>query len=166
MAWTPNPNEPSAVFDLPILENALAIIVRDFKGALDYYYPDDDLPDFAELSLGQIQGNEFPCLALLSQSNVTDDAEDDSHIVEAARLDIYMGVTDSDANSVTRKIMKYVRTMNAVLRSARQDFFTGMSNPFGVFLEITHSYGPVGGPTNSILFRGAMIELTINLRER
>lgn len=61
--------------------------------------------------------------------------------------------------------MKYVRVMDSVLRSSRRDFFTGMTNPFGVVLDIVHEYGAVGGPVESVYFRGAVVGLTVNLKE-
>lgn len=175
MAWTPNPREPSAVFEGPIIENTLAIFIRDFKGALDYYYPTEAalastdplfLRDFDERALGQVLGNAFPCLAITPRSNPTTEADDRSHLVEAARVNIYIGVTDDGADTVTKRIMKYVRAADAILRSARRDFFANMSNPFEVVLDIVHTYGPVGGPEESIYFRAALVELTVNLRER
>lgn len=166
MAWTPNPNEPSAVFEGPVIDNTLAVIERDFLGALTYYYPLENLPDFAERALGQTLRNEFPCLAISPRNNPTEEADDRSHIVEAARVDIYIGVTGDAPNTVTRLIMKYVRVMDSVLRSARRDFFNGMHNPFEVVLSVDHTYGPVGGPTDSIYFRAAVVELTVSLRER
>lgn len=166
MAWTPDPREPAANFELPIIDNTLAIITRDFKGALDYYYPGEKLPDFQERALGQVLRQEFPCLAITPRNNPTDESDDRSHIVEAARIDIYIGVTGDFPNTVTRLIMKYVQVMDAILRSARMDFFTGMSNPFEVVIDCSHVYGPVGGPTDSIYFRAAVVELTVGLRER
>jgi hypothetical protein len=165
MPWTPDPNEPSANFEGPIIENSETIITRDFKGGLDYYFPGQDLPDFAERALGQILGNEFPCLAITPRENPITEADDRSCLAEAARINIYMGVTGESPRDVTLKIMKYVKAMNGILRSARRDFFTGMNNPFGVVLGIKHAYAPVGGPEESVYFRGAVVELTVNLKE-
>lgn len=166
MAWAPNANEPNAVFEQPIIDNVLTIITRDFKGGLDYYYLSENLPDFAERALGQVLRNQFPCLAISPRNNPVEEAADRSHLIEVAQVDIYIGVTGTGPDVVTRLIMKYVRVMNAILRSARLDFFTGMSNPFGVMLGFNHRYGPVGGPTDSIYFRAAVVELTVSLRER
>jgi hypothetical protein len=165
MSWTPNPNEPVAFFEEPIVNNTLAIIERDFQGALNYYYPSDNFPDFRERALGQVLRNEFPCLAITPRTNPIVEADDRSHVVEAANLSIYIGVVADLPDPVTRMIMKYVRVMDAVLRTARQDFFTGMSNPFGVTLGITHDYGPIG-TDESTYFRAAIVALTVNLRER
>jgi hypothetical protein len=165
MTWTPNPNEPSAVFEEPVINNALAIITRDFAGGLKYFYPDQRLPDFKERSLGKAHKNEFPCVAITPRGNEIDEAEDGSHLVEVATFDIYLGVTGKDATTVTQLIMRYVRVMDAILRSARLDFFTGMSNPFEVVLQLNHSYGPVGDD-ETIYFRGAIVSVTLRLRER
>lgn len=175
MSWTPNANEPSAVFEGPIIDNALTLITRDFKEAMDYYYPTQAalastdplfLPDFAERELGQIIGLQYPCLAITPRENRVTEADDRSHLKEAARLNIYMGVNDDGPANVTRRIMKYVRVMNAILRTGRKDFFIGMSNPFEIVLDIIHEYGPVGGPAESVYFRGAIVGLTVSLRER
>jgi hypothetical protein len=166
VSWTPNPNEPSAVFEGPIIDNTLTLITRDFKEAMDYYYLADALPDFAERELGQIIGLQYPCLAITPRENRITEADDRSHLKEAARMNIYIGVNDDGPANVTRRIMKYVRVMNAILRTGRRDFFTGMSNPFEVVLDIVHEYGPVGGPSESVYFRGAIVGLSVNLRER
>lgn len=162
MAWTPNANEPSANFEGPITENVMRVITRDFKGGLDYHFEDEDLPDFRERTVGLIQKLEFPCLAIGPRSTDVDEA--DHHLVEAARMDIYMGVVSDTPTNVSYLIMKYVKVMNAVLRSARRDFFEGMSNPFEVVLGIRHQYTPVG-EHEGVHFRGAYLELTVNLRE-
>lgn len=162
MTWTP---EFSACFEGPIIDNTLAVIERDFKLALDHFYPTEDLADFRERALGQIKKNEFPCLAIGPRDNPTEDSDDRSHVVEAARIDIYIGVVADSADTVTRSIMKYVRCMDATLRTARRDFFTNMSNPFGVILDVNHTYGPLG-EREQLYFRSAIVELTIKLCER
>ena len=162
MSWAPT---YSARFEGQIIENVLTIINRDFKAALDYFHPSGNLPDFAETALGQIKGLEFPSLAIGPLENPVEEADDSSHLIEAARIDIYIGVTDDGPDTVTRKIMKYVRAMDAVLRTAKHDFFTGMSNPFEVVLTVNHTYWPIGRK-ESVYFRSSIVELTVALRER
>lgn len=162
MTWAP---KFSAVFEEQIIENALTIITRDFKEALDYFYPAEDYNDFEERALGQIEGNGFPSLAIGPAENVIEDAADESHVIEAARIVVYIGVTDDGPATTTRKIMRYVRTMDAVLRTGKNDFFTGMSNPFGLILDVRHSYDSLRGQKPSY-FRAAVLELSVNIRER
>lgn len=164
MSWTPDPGT-QGVFERGIVVNTLAIFVRDMKEALDYYFPAENYPDFAERVVGQIQKLEFPCLAIGPRDNPTEASADRSHVVESPRIDIYVGIKGDSAASVTLTLMSYVQVMDSVLRNAKDDFFTGMSSPFGLSLEINHSYGPIG-EANASYFRGAVLQLTVNLRER
>lgn len=165
MAWTPDPNEPNGMFEGPVVENCLTILTRDFKGALDYYYPSDNLPDFGELTLGPPLRNVFPCGAIEPSRNSADEADDRSHVIEVCRIRLYLAVTGDGPKATTRKLFKYVRVAHLVLQNARRDFFTGMSNPFGVILGFEHAYDVVRGD-ETIISRAAGIEVTVSLRER
>lgn len=169
MAWLPDPNEPEANFEEPIILNTLAIVERDFKEALDYYFAAEGYPDFAERALGEVVKNEFPCLAIGPDTTTTEGAEDNSHIIEEMRFRCFMGVVGDNAADVTTKIMRYMKVFNVVIRSAYRDLKEGLSNGFGfIVLRITHDYAPVGRDRDnaSIYFRGALIEITLSLRER
>lgn len=184
MVWIPDPNEPEAKFEEPVILNTLAIVERDFKEALDYYFLDsptyliryglandvgptgNDYPDFAERELGQVIKNEFPCFAIGPRRNPTAGADDNSAMLEVPSFSNYIGVTGDSAADVTIKIMRYVKVFNAVVRSARNELRAGLNNGFGLIIEsITHDYGPVGEEA-SIYFRAAFIEVTLSLRER
>lgn len=169
MVYVPNPNEPVGMFEEQIVDNCLTIITRDFGAALAYYYPAEfasgDYPDFDERYLGMPLKETFPCVSVSPLSNLTDEADDRSYIVEAARIRIFIGVTADGPNAVKRKIQKYVRVMNLVLRNARRDFFTGMSNPFGVVLKIEHLYD-VERSDETVFFNAAIVDLTVSLCER
>lgn len=164
MSWEPREGT-QGVFERGVLLNTEAIVIRDFKQALDYYFPAENYPDFAERVIGQIEKLEFPCLAIGPRDNPTQDATDLSHVIEGPRVDIYIGVIGESARDVTLKLTSYVQVMDSVLRNAKADFFTGMRNPFGLILEIDHSYGPIG-EADASYFRGAVLQLTVNLRER
>lgn len=173
MAWTP---KFQAVQEEALVANILTIVTRDFKEALDYFYPieaalapDDPryLPDFRERTLGQIVKNEFPCLAIAPNRNASTPDAGDARLIEAVRIDCYIGVVDDSPANVTQRIMRYVGTFDAVLRSARKaDYFVNMSvQAFGLVLEMEHVYGPIG--TDKVaLFRGAIVQVTITVNER
>lgn len=157
----------SAVFHEFLVDNILAVIVRDFKDCLDLFYPDDDLPDFAERSIGQEVGNEFPMMVIAPRSNVVDTVDDSSHLIELAKIDLHIGVTGDSPADVTRKIMRYVRCMDCVVRSAsKADIFQGMTrtNVFGLISDVEHQYGPFGENRN-IMFRPASLTVTVQVRE-
>lgn len=167
--WTP---KYSARFELPILDNVLAIIIRDFKLALDYFYSADALPDFAERAVGTEQGLQFPMMVIGPRSNQVETADDASHLVEPIVIEIKIGVTAGSANDASRKIMKYVRAMDAVLRTATYaDYFagftTGASQPFGLVIDVTHEYGPLGANDNrTTYFKPASLDLRLTFNER
>lgn len=173
MVWTP---KFQAVQEEALIANILTIVERDFKEALDTFYTieaalDESDPeflrDFQERSLGQIVKNVFPCLAIGPNRNASTEADAADRLIEAHRLDVYVGVTDDSPANVTRRIMRYMGTLDAVLRSARKaDYFRNMSTQvFGLVLEMEHVYGPLG-KSESSLFRGALMELTITVNER
>lgn len=164
MAWA---QKFLSVRDEDLIANILAIIARDYAAAIAVLYPSQTLPDFAESSLGQVQGLAFPCLAIAPRSNASSPAEDEGHLAQAFRVDIYIGVTDDSASNVTIRIMKYMTTLGEVLRSAtKADMFTGMaSRTFGYVFESEWEYGPIGSNDN-ILFRSAQMQATITVRTR
>ena len=166
MVYVPNPREPSGVFEGQIIENALTILTRDFQEALDHYYPSQNLPDFAELEIGPALRNVFPCGAIEPRTNRTEGAEDNSHILEICRFRVYVAVTGDGPKATTRKLFKYVRVVHLVLQNAKQDFFSGMSNAFGlVLIDFEHAYD-VTREKDSIISRAAGIEVSIGIRER
>ena len=173
MVWTP---KFQAVQEEALVDNILTIITRDFKSALDVYYtieaalPASDprhLRDFQERALGQIFGNVYPSCAIGPVRNASTEADAGDRLIEVHRIDIYVGVTDDSAANVTTRIMRYMGTLDAVLRSARKvDYFRNMSvQVFGLVLEMEHVYGPIG-TEQSQFFRGARMELTITVNER
>lgn len=173
MVWTP---KYYAVQEEGVIDNALVIIARDFKEALDVFYPTEALltaedpqylEDFQVLSLGQIERTVFPCLAIGPNRNPSTESDAADRLRSAVRFDIYVGVTADSAANVTRKIMRYIGTLDAVLRSARKsDWKRNMSfNSFGFVLEMEHVYGPVRD-RESIYFRDALMQVTLSFNEQ
>lgn len=176
MVWTAYYN---AVQEEGLVDNVLTIITRDFKAALDASYPiEAGLPetdsrylrDFQERVLGQISGSVYPSLAIGPNRNASVEDADQSRLDELILFDSWIGVTDDSAENVTRRIMRYAGTYNAVLRTAAaknmSDFFRNMSTEvWGLNLELEHIYGPIG-LRDSIHFRSVRIQGTIKIHER
>lgn len=163
MPWTP---VYTAAVEEQLTENVLTIITRDFKLALDVFYPADGHPDFVEKVLGMYVGNEQPYMSIGPVRNAATPSEDGSHFIEGVKLEIYFGLTGDSATQVTERIMRYARTIVAVLHSAnKSDYFVNMSSPFGLVVETETIYRPLRG-NDTIYFRDATVELTIQIRER
>lgn len=176
MSWSP---KYSACFEGPIIDNILTIITRDMRAALDYFNPAEAsldpsdplyLRDFAERSIGTQKALEFPTLIIGPRTNAVETVDDDSNLIEPMVIQIDIGITDVSADAAMRRIMKYVRALDAVLRTASQaDYLIGMasSTPFALQVEVTHNYGPLGANDNrTTYFKPASLELSLNFRER
>lgn len=176
MAWEP---WYQAVQEEAVVDNVRTIVARDFKQALDYFYtieaalPTTDprhLLDFQERTLGQVSGTVFPSLAIGPNRNASTEDDNQSRLNEAILFDSWIGVTDDTAENVTKRIMRYAGTYNAVLRTAAaknmSDFFRNMSTEvWGVNLELEHIYGPIG-KRESVHFRSVVIQGTLKIFER
>jgi hypothetical protein len=173
MVWQP---KYFAVQEEGVIDNALFIIERDFKEALDTFYvteaalsPDDPqyLEDFQERALGQIQKLVFPCLAIGPSRNAATESDAQDRLHQAIRFDIYVGVTADSMANVTRKILRYMGTLDAVLRSARKsDWKRNMSTiTFGIVLEAEHVYGSIR-ERESMFYRDALMQVTLVLNEQ
>lgn len=176
MPWEPYYN---AVQEEGVIDNVLTIVTRDFKDALDTLYPIEAalpetdsryLRDFQERTLGQISGSVFPSLAVGPNRNASTESESQDRLNEAILFDNWIGVTDDTAENVTRRIMRYAGTYNAVLRTAAvkniPDFFRNMSTEvWGLNLELEHVYGPLG-QRESLHFRSVRIQGTLKIFER
>lgn len=165
-----------AVQEEGVIDNALFIIERDFKSILDEFNPieaalspDDPqyLEDFQERSLGQIQKLVFPTLAIGPNRNAATESDARDRLKQAIRFDLYVGVTADSGANVTRKLMRYMAALDAVLRSAKKsDWKRNMSAIiFGIVLEVEHVYGSIR-ERESIYYRDALMQVTLTFNEQ
>lgn len=165
MVWLP---KFQAVSEEALVDNILVLVERDFKFALDYFYPTEGLDDFAERALGQVLGNEAPLLGIAPVRNASTQSDDAAYLTEALRVDLAVGVTDDGPQTVTRKIERYMRVLEAVLRAGNKDDFFGTINTartFGFSLDCEHVYRQDIRTNTSIYFRDATLQLTVNINE-
>lgn len=162
----------SAHFEGPIIDNVIAIITRDMKPALDYWYAADALPDFVERSIGTERGLEFPMLVIGPRSNFIENVDDGISLIEPQIVEMKLAVVDNSADAAYRKCMKYVRALDAVLRSASfADYFANMTStngsyPFGHVVDVRHEYLPLGAnEANTTYLKPARLELALTFRE-
>lgn len=158
-----------------VIDSIFAFVERDFKEALDYFYPDDDYPDFAERTLGRKRGNEFPLLVLNPRSNLTEQDADDSRVFQPLRIESHLAVIGPDSDTVTRLIIRYTKVYDAVLRAAaefrvaKRDYFTDVDPATIVTprIKIDHAYSPFGSNDQGTEFmRASYVELTLSFEQR
>lgn len=166
MSWTPR---YSAVFEEPIIRNVLAIIERDMKAALDHWYPDDNLKDFVERSVGTERGVEFPMLVIGPRSNLIETDADLVSLIEPQIIEMKLATVDNNPADAYFRTMKYVRALDSVLRSAaKADYTANMtsSTPFALIIDVTHEYLPLGvNDTRTSYVKPAGLELRLTFRE-
>lgn len=157
------------VFESVVLDNILLIVKDDMKAALDYYYPTAPLlPDFAQRTLGNFIQLTLPALAIEPDRITGDDGE--QYTSPQMRILLYLAVEDADAANVTRKLMKYVRALVAVLKTATDARYLVNVTPnrvFGLTKEITWQYGDLTeAPQRSVWMNHCQFEFTLKYNER
>lgn len=174
MVWTAS---NYAVSEEALIDNTLVLVTRDFKPALDVLYPAqaslteghaDYLADFKERTLGMVLGNEAPNLAISPSRNASTLSDDAAYLKEALRMDLTVGVMDDGPDTVTRRIMRYMRTLEAVLRNGQKNDFFGVANnarTLGFALDCEHVYKPDIFSDQSIYVRVATLQVTVNINE-
>jgi hypothetical protein len=150
-----------------VVPRILALIERDYKQALDYYFPADDYDDFRERTLGKVRRKEFPLVAIGPTANLVDESEDSARHTQPLRIALHLMVTGPDDEAVTILIMRYVKVMHGVLHKASiADYFGDDANRvFGVVVDVEHFYGPVLTSETQI-GRAASMVLTLNFDSR
>lgn len=165
MVWTAS---NQAVSEEALIDNTLVLVTRDYKLALDVLYSGLNLDDFRERTLGMVLGNEAPNLAISPSRNASTLSDDAAYLKEALRIDLTIGVMDDGPDTVTRRIMRYMRTLEAVLRNGEKNDFFGVANnsrTWGFSLDCEHVYKPDIFSDQSIYVRVATLQVTVNINE-
>lgn len=172
MTWVPSSFNTILLEEL-VIRNIFSFVQRDFKEALDYYYPDQDYPDFAERTLGKARGNEFPFLVINPRSNLIEQSPDDARLIQPLRIESHIGVIAEDHEAVTTLIMRYTGVYSEVLRAAgefkiiKRDYFDGI-DPARIVtprISVGHLYGPFGS-NNMEFMRPSGVELILTFDQR
>lgn len=171
MTWVPA--RAGVLMEEVVIDSVFSFVTRDFKEALDYFYPDENYPDFAERTLGRRRGNEFPLLVINPRSNLTEGDADEARVFQPIRIESHLAVLGPDSDAVTRLIMRYTKTYDAVLRAAaefavaKRDYFMDV-DPARIVtprIKIDHAYGPFGSNKTEFI-RPAYVELTVSFEQR
>lgn len=160
-----------------IFNNVLAILARDVKPALDYFYASDDLPDFVERTLGSYLRRTYPCMALDPEKTIGSLADDGSFSEALITANIYLAVSDADPNGCTDKLLKYLRVVKSVLKNATTaDYISGVpaNTVGGLVVEVSHQFGEIAknpnkpneDPAGFEWMRPAVMELSFKFNER
>lgn len=166
-----------AVSEEALIDNTLVLVETHFKPALDALYPAEAslvpgdpqyLDDFRERALGMVMGNELPCLGIGPRRNASVLSDDASYLKEALQMDLTVAVADDGPQTATRRIMRYMRVLESVLRRGNIiDFFGSIGSPdkWGFALDCEHIYTQDIRFDGPIYLRDARLQATVTIYE-
>lgn len=143
------------IFEPYAIDNLMFAINENFKARLDEFYPDDDFPDFAEKTLGNIIRLSFPALTIDPDRFGSPESESGEFVETDYHLSVHMAVADPDPVNTTRILIKYVRAFKSVVRRmGRSEWLRNVppapSNPMGLYVDINGQYGqPAKNPNKT-----------------
>lgn len=145
----------SEAAEAQIIENLMAVIYRDMKSALDYFYASDSLPDFALMTDGEVDVFNYPLVVLgveSMDSDETEDIDEQSYLDQTIRVGAGLVVTDTTVKAVRKKARKYIRAFKAVIRTASAaDLFPSTARVLNHKITINHRYFRHGTKGTSIV---------------
>lgn len=167
MTYTPRFQE---IFESVVLDNILAIVKRDMKSALDYFYASDNLLDFAQRTLGNFIRESLPAFAVEVDRGADNESADGSYVGPQLRLFLYVAVGDADPTETTRKLEKYMRAVRSILKTASTaDYMAGITAPtIGALVrDLSWQYGEISKNANlGLWMKPATFELVLKYIER
>lgn len=124
-----------------IIESLLAVVHRDMKLALDYFYAADALPDFAVMTDGELDTFSYPFLVLGVERVTSKEVESGEWLNQVLRIGAGLVVNGTTVKIVKAKAKKYVRAFKAVVRSASAaDLLPPSSQILDCVIDIDHQY--------------------------
>src|SRR5436189_3743624 len=127
------------------------------------------LPDLT-LTLGDFANFRGSLPALAIEPDAGGGEQSDHFESLSLRISLYLAVEDADPTNCLRKLLKYVRALRAVLKSAPiSDYTTGISPNyvFGMIPELSWQYFVMGKDAVSGTWgRNVKLELTLKYNER
>ena len=127
--------------EIEILESILAVVYRDMKTALDYFYLADALPDFAVMTDGEIDLFNYPLLVIGVERMTSKETEAGTYLEQTLRIGAGIVVKDSSVKLVKARARKYVRAFKSVIRSATTaDLLPPSSQILDCVIDIDHQY--------------------------
>lgn len=123
-----------------IIDKLMALLYRDFKLALDYYYVADALPDFAVMARGDVSVFNYPMVVLGVERMTSQETENGEWLSQNLTIGAGMVVEDTTVAAVTKKAEKYVRAFKAVVRKGVLEVLPGTSALVDYTVDIDHRY--------------------------
>jgi len=123
-----------------IIDKLLALVHRDMKPALDYFYAADALPDFAAMVRGAPDVFAYPLLNLALEGMSSRETENGEWLSQDLTVGAGLIVEDTAVADVHKKAEKYVRAFKAVVRKGVLELLPESSALVDYTIDIDHRY--------------------------
>jgi hypothetical protein len=157
-----------SILESVVLDNILKMFKDNMKPALDAFYSAENLPDFAQRTLGNFIQLTQPTLAVEPMRGGKDESGD--YDSKSLRINIYLTVDDANPDEAVRKLFKYKRAAEAILTKATfQDFTQGIAvnKVMPVSQELSWDYNQVAKDVNLAKYlKSVTFDLTLKYSER
>lgn len=133
--------------DRLLIDNVLALVKRDAKGALDYFFAASAYPDFVERTVGRFFKQNYPSFAIDPEVKKPEQSADGSWMAGEFKVGLYLAVADADPPTVTRKAMDYAAALeNLLVNASVADYTAGFpaNSVFALTWDVSYEYGLIG----------------------
>lgn len=115
MPWSPLFEEST---ESEIVSKMMAVIHRDMKAALDYWYLSDNLPDFAVMTEGPQDQFSYPLLVIVVQEGSSEETTSGEWLDQEIGVHLAFGIKGVTIKAVRSRARKYMRALRAILRKS------------------------------------------------
>lgn len=123
-----------------IIDKLMALVHRDMKLALDYFYAADDLSDLAAMVRGDVSVFEYPLLVLGIERMASSESISGEWLDQDLTVGAGLVVKDVSVAAVKAKAEKYVRAFKAVVRTGVLELLPAQDQLMEYTLDIDHRY--------------------------
>lgn len=118
MPWTPLFEEAA---ESELIPKVMVVVHRDMKEALDHWYEDDDLPDFAVMTDGTVDQFTYPLLSLANDSGASSEMSSGEWLDQELKFSAALVVVGTTVKQARTTAKKYRRALVAVIRKGVQE---------------------------------------------
>ena len=141
------------IADTLLFDNIMTVVKDNMKASLDEIFDSEDLPDFAQRTLGtHFKLGQYPVFALDPDEHGPQQSADGSWVEDSVKVQTYLSVESDNLPDAIRLAAKYATAFKAVLRRAERDrsFTAGFpaNSVFACTVEFSYKYGIEGKTAN------------------
>jgi hypothetical protein len=123
-----------------IIDKLMALVHRDMKLALDYFYAAEDLADLAAMVRGDVSVFQYPLLVLGIERMSSSETVSGEWLDQDLTVGAGLVVKDLSVAAVKAKAEKYVRAFKAVIRGGILELLPDQDDLMEYTLDIDHRY--------------------------